>query len=77
MHAMTLRLPEPVYQAAKQLASRQGISINGLIQQAITEKARRSTESRLRASYETISSDAAEVDVEGSLAVQVEALLDD
>ena len=42
MHALTVRLPDTTYQAVKRLAAKKGLSINKLIQEAITEKACRS-----------------------------------
>ncbi len=77
MHALTLRLPDPVYQAAKQLAAREGLSLNKLIQEAISERARHSTDQRLRDAYAILAEDAEEADVEKFLAVQAEALLND
>jgi predicted HicB family RNase H-like nuclease len=38
-HALTVRLPDQVYRAARNMADRRGISINRLVQEAIAEKA--------------------------------------
>lgn len=76
-HALTIRLPESSYQAAKKLAARQGISLNRLVQEAITEKALESLEQRLSRAYDLLADDAEETDVERAFAVQAEALLGD
>ena len=75
-HALTIRLPATVYQAAKKLAMRQGISMNRLVQDAIAEKAVESLEKRLSRAYDVLAEDPAEADVERSFALQAEALLD-
>jgi hypothetical protein len=76
-HALTVRLPDPVYQAARNMADRRGISINRLVQEAIAEKAEKSMAERLRQAYDLLAADSAEVDVENSFAIQAEALLDE
>jgi len=38
MSAMSLRLPESLHQAAKELAKREGISVNQLVATALAEK---------------------------------------
>jgi hypothetical protein len=38
MSAMSLRLPESLHQAAKELAEREGISVNQLVATALAEK---------------------------------------
>lgn len=75
-HALTIRLPDSVYQAAKKLATRQGISLNRLVQDAISEKAVESLEKRLSRAYDLLAEDADEADVDRTFAVQAEALLD-
>ncbi len=76
-HALTIRLPDRVYLAAKKIAARQGVSMNRLVQEALADKAAQSVESRLRAAYDALADDPAEADVENVFAVQAEALLDD
>ncbi len=76
-HALTVRLPGPVYKAAKRLAKMEGVSVNAVVQGAIEEKARRSASKRLVAAYEVLAGDAAESNVEPLLAAQVEALLNE
>jgi hypothetical protein len=76
-HALTVRLPEPVYRAARRLAARQGVSINRLVAEAISEKARQATAARLKRAYDVLAEDAAEYDVERFVGLQAEALLDD
>jgi len=74
-HALTVRLPDQVYQAARNMADRRGISINRLVQEAIAEKAEKSVEERLRRAYDVLGQDSAEADVESLFAIQAEALL--
>jgi predicted DNA-binding ribbon-helix-helix protein len=74
---LTVRLPDPVYQAARNMAERRGISINRLVQEAIAEKAKTSLEERLSRAYDMLAEDSAETDVEHAFAIQAEALLDD
>ena len=74
-YALTVRLPDQVYRAARNMADRRGISINRLVQEAIAEKAEKSVEERLSRSYDLLALDSAEADVESLFAVQVEALL--
>jgi hypothetical protein len=74
-HALTIRLPEQVYRAARNMADRRGISINRLVQEAIAEKAAKSMEKRLDRAYDVLALDSAEADVEGLFAIQAEALL--
>jgi len=74
-HALTLRLPDSVYRAARNMADRRGISINRLVQEAIAEKAEKSVDDRLSQAYDMLAEDTAETDVEKFFAIQVEALL--
>lgn len=76
-HALTIRLPNSLYQAAKRMADRSGISINRLVQEALAEKAEESLKHRLRKAYDLLAEDAEEADVESLLAVQAEVLLDE
>ncbi|HEX4965802.1 MAG TPA: hypothetical protein VF173_33645 [Thermoanaerobaculia bacterium] len=74
-HALTVRLPDFVYQAARNMADRRGISINRLVQEAIAEKAEKSVEEGLRRAYDMLAGDPVEADVENSFVIQAEALL--
>lgn len=74
-HALTIRLSDPVYQAARNMADRRGISINRLVQEAIAEKAEKSVEERLSRAYDLLAADPAATDVESCFAIQAEALL--
>ncbi len=76
-HALTIRLPETIYQAAKKLAQKKGISLNRLVQDAIVQQAERSTEQRLKAAYDLLAEDSETYEVEQLLAVQAETLLDE
>jgi len=71
-HALTVRLPDPVYRAARNMADRRGISINRLVQEAIAEKAEKSVEERLSRAYDVLALDSAEADVESLFAIQAE-----
>lgn len=71
--ALTVRLPAPVYKAARRLAEREGISLNRLVPEAIAEKAHRATRARLKHAYDLLGEDTEEADVERLLGVQAEA----
>ncbi len=75
-HALTVRMPDQVYRAAKSMARRRGISMNKLVQEALAEKAERASQDRLKRAYDLLAEDAEEADVEQFVAVQAEALLD-
>jgi predicted DNA-binding ribbon-helix-helix protein len=74
-HALTVRLSDPIYRAAKTMADRRGISLNRLVQEALAEKAEHSVAERLRQAYDLLAADSAEDDIESSFAIQAEALL--
>jgi predicted DNA-binding ribbon-helix-helix protein len=74
-HALTVRLPDPIYRAARTMASRRGISLNRLVQEAIAEKAEQSVAERLQHAYDLLAADPTEADIESSFAIQAEALL--
>jgi predicted transcriptional regulator len=76
-HALTIRLPDPIYRAAKNMADRRGISLNRLVQEALAEKAEHSVAERLRQAYDLLAVDSAEDDIESSFGIQAEALLGD
>src|SRR6185295_1035629 len=74
-HALTVRLPDQIYRAARNMADRRGISLNRLVQEALAEKAKTSVEKRLSRAYDVLAGDPAEADIENSFAIQAEALL--
>ena len=76
-HALTVRLPGPIYRTAKRLARAEGVSVNALVSAAIADKARRTAAKRLSRAYDRLAEDGAEANVENLLEAQVEALLDD
>ncbi len=76
-HALTVRLPGPIYRTAKRLARAEGVSVNALVSAAIADKARRTAARRLSRAYDRLAEDAAEANVQHLLEAQVEALLDD
>lgn len=76
-HALTIRLPDRVYRAARNLAARRGISINRLVQEAIAEKARKTVKDRLKRAYDLLADDRSGSDVEDALPLQAEAILHD
>jgi predicted DNA-binding ribbon-helix-helix protein len=76
-HALTVRLPGPIYRTAKRLARAEGVSVNALVSAAIADKARRTAAKRLSRAYDRLAEDAGEANVENLLEAQVEALLDD
>jgi hypothetical protein len=74
-HALTVRLPGPVYRNAKRLARSEGVSINALVSAAIAEKARRAAVRRLSRAYDLLAEDKPEASVESLVEAQVETLL--
>ena len=76
-HALTVRLPDGVYKAARNMADRRGISINRLVQEAIAEKAEKTVEERLSRAYDMLAEDSVGADIESFFAIQAEALLDE
>ena len=76
-HALTVRLPDGVYKAARNMADRRGISINRLVQEAIAEKAEKAVEERLSRAYDMLAEDSVGADIESFFAIQAEALLDE
>jgi predicted DNA-binding ribbon-helix-helix protein len=76
-HALTIRLPDRVYRAAKNMAQHRGISVNRLVQEAIAEKAEKSLSHRLRRAYDVLAEDIPSAEIETLFAVQAEAVLDD
>ena len=56
-YALTIRLSDQVYRAAKNIASERGISINRLVQEAIAEKAEKELETRLKQAYDLLAAD--------------------
>ena len=75
-HALTLRIPDTIYQAAKNIAARRGMSLNKLVQEAITEKAAQSMENRLKRAYDLLATDSSGEGIEEAFLLQAEALLD-
>ena len=71
-HALTIRLPDRIYRAARNMADRHGISLNRLVQEALAEKAGKGVKDRLKQAYDLLAEDAR---VEDAFPVQVEALL--
>jgi DNA polymerase III gamma/tau subunit len=76
-HALTVRLPDRVYRAARNMATREGISMNRLVQEAIAEKAEKSVKERLEKAYDILAASSTEDDIEDLFAIQAEALLDE
>lgn len=76
VHALTVRLPGPVYRTAKRLARAEGVSVNALVGGAIADKARRTAAKRLSRAFDLLGEDVAQANVEDLLEAQVEAILD-
>lgn len=76
-HTLSVRLPDTLYRAARNMADRRGISLNRLVQEALAEKAEQAVRERLERAYDVLAEDAEQADVEKYVAVQAEALLDD
>jgi hypothetical protein len=56
-------------------AEREGLSLEQLIEAAITEKASRPSDTALQQAYETLAEDPETAEVEGLMTVQAETLL--
>ncbi len=67
VHVVTVRLPDQVYRAARNMADHRGISINRLVQEALAEKVEMSVEERLSRAYDMLALDSAEANVESLL----------
>jgi hypothetical protein len=77
MHAITVRLQDTVYSSARQLAEKEGLSLEQLIEEAIAERTTRPSDATLQQAYEILAEDAETAEVEGLMAVQAETLLDE
>jgi predicted DNA-binding ribbon-helix-helix protein len=75
MHAVTVRLQDTVYSSARQLAEREGLSLEQLIEKTLAERASRPSDATLQQAYEILAEDAEAAEVEGLMAVQAETLL--
>jgi predicted transcriptional regulator len=71
---ITVRLPEALYQAVKQLAKRRHTSVNRLAQESLERLARKELAVHLRAAYDELGKDAEESDVEPFLPAQSEVV---
>ena len=76
-HALTIRLPERIFRTARRLAKIEGVSLNTLVEEAISARAKRTAARRLESAYDLLARDAAEAEVESLLGAQIETLLDD
>ncbi len=75
MHAVTVRLQDTVYSSARQLAEREGLSLEQLIEKTLAERASRPSDTTLQQAYEILAEDTEAAEVEGLMAVQAETLL--
>jgi len=71
---VTVGLPGPVYQTARQLAAARGISLAEFAQEAIAEKTRIPLDADLAEAYEILADDTKGTDVEIFFAAQAEAV---
>lgn len=72
---LTVRLPRELYETARATARRRDTSLNGLVQDALQAMARQEEEAQLLASFDVLSEDAKEADVEFASAAQREVVL--
>lgn len=75
MHAVTVKLQDTIYSSARQLAEREGLSLEQLIEAAITERTSRPSDTTLQQAYEILAEDAETEEVEELMAAQAETLL--
>jgi predicted DNA-binding ribbon-helix-helix protein len=75
MHAVTVRLQDTVYSSVRQLAEREGLSLEQLIEETLAERASRPSDTTLRQAYEILAEDADAAEVEELMAAQAETLL--
>lgn len=72
---VTLRLPDPLYRAAKEVAERRRTSINRLAREGLERVTRDDLAAQMRAAYDALGADAEGADVAPYLAAQSEVVL--
>ncbi len=77
MRQITLRLPEPLYLQARQLAQTRRVSINKLAQEGLETLAQQALVREMQAAYEVLAADPEETNVAIYLAAQREVVTRD
>lgn len=77
MRQITLRLPEPLYLQARQLAQTRRVSINKLAQEGLETLAQQALVREMRAAYEVLATEPEETNVAIYLAAQREVVTRD
>ena len=77
MRQITLRLPEPLYLQARQLAQTRRVSINRLAQEGLETLAQQALVREMKAAYEVLAADSEETNVAIYLAAQREVVTRD
>ncbi len=74
-HRLTINLPTTIYDAAHEIASEQGVSLEQLACDAIAARAQKPPDLDLAEAYEILAEDSEATDVEIFMEAQTEALL--
>ena len=77
LRSLSVRLPSALHEASKELAEREGVSLNALIQDCLAARLRAEEERRFFDSFTELGQDLEECDVEHALAAQQEVVLRD
>ncbi len=72
--AITVRLPETVYRSASEMARRNRLSLNRLIQRSVEAAVKEEEQRRLREAFTLVGRDMQESDVEFAHAAQAEVV---
>jgi hypothetical protein len=72
--AMTIRLPQALYKAGREMAKRRRMSLNRLVQESLQATIRTEEEQRLYDAFTLVGQDTAESSVEFAIAAQLEVL---
>jgi len=74
---ISIRLPEAMYRASRQLAKRRGISLNALVRDGLAALLKAEEEKRFFDSFSLLGQDVDECDVEYAATAQGEVMLRD
>ncbi len=72
--AMTIRLPQALYRAGREMAKRRRVSLNRLVQESLQATIKTEEEQRLYDAFTLVGQDAEESSVEYAVAAQLEVL---
>ena len=77
MPALNVRMPDDIYQNTRELAQRQGVSLNTYILEKLEQGNRTARDQELFDAASLLADDAAECDVEFAIYAQQEVMLSD